>query len=255
MGRPPSRPVDTPGHGLAAPPALEAVAAFAVHHRPWRLVDRHILDLPRRQACAAGQEGHRVRAADLQQHGRLDLGRPRGAADIASVPDLGAAESGRRETAVAKMPGSRINGAMFMAGGAVDRRLESEGGYLAERREGQRVERPARLERAGVQWRINFLPAVLMPAVLAPLPLWLAPTSLRRRRTGIPLAIITRLRLLWRVDAEQHPRSLTLLRKPQLRRNSVTRSTEASGSGFLLGQSRVMRSAPARSGTLSATAG
>ncbi len=59
---------------------------------------------------------------------------------------------------------------MFMAGGAVDRRLESEGGYLAERREGQRVERPARLERAGVQWRINFLPAVLMPAVLARYP-------------------------------------------------------------------------------------
>jgi hypothetical protein len=69
---------------------------------------------------------------DRQQYGWLDLDRPR---DGARVSDLGAAESGRREAAVAEMFGSRINGAMLIAAGAVDFRLEAEGGYLAERRE------------------------------------------------------------------------------------------------------------------------
>jgi hypothetical protein len=55
-----------------------------------------------------------------------------------SVPDLGAAESSRRETAVAEMVGSGINGAMVIAARAVDTRPEAKGGYLAERRERQR---------------------------------------------------------------------------------------------------------------------
>jgi len=40
------------------------------------------------------------------------------------------------KTAVAEMFGSRINGAMLVAGGAIDRRLEAKGGYLAEGVEG-----------------------------------------------------------------------------------------------------------------------
>jgi hypothetical protein len=73
---------------------------------------------------------------------------PGAAADVTGVTDLGAAESGGREAAVAEMFGSEVDGAMLIAAGAVDRRLEAEGGYLAERREGQRVEHPARLEPA-----------------------------------------------------------------------------------------------------------
>jgi hypothetical protein len=46
------------------------------------------------------------------------------------------------------MLGSRIDRAMLVAGGAIDSRLEPEGGYLAERRERQRVEHPSRLEGA-----------------------------------------------------------------------------------------------------------
>ena len=45
IARPPSRPVDAPSHGFPAPRTLEAVVAFAVHHRPRRLVDRHMVDL------------------------------------------------------------------------------------------------------------------------------------------------------------------------------------------------------------------
>jgi hypothetical protein len=59
-------------------------------------------DLPRRQTGPAGQEGEVVVAADRQQHRWLDLDRPEAPADVASVPGLGAAESGRRETAIAK---------------------------------------------------------------------------------------------------------------------------------------------------------
>ena len=58
-----------------------------------------------------------------------------GAADVTSISDLGAAESGRRETAVAEMFGSRINGTMLIAARTVDRRFEAKGSYLAERRE------------------------------------------------------------------------------------------------------------------------
>ena len=77
--------MDTPGHGFTAPRASEAVTAFAVHHRPRRLVDRHILDLPRRQARAAGQEGQCVFATDWQQYEWLDLDRLRGTADGAGT--------------------------------------------------------------------------------------------------------------------------------------------------------------------------
>jgi hypothetical protein len=59
-----------------------------------------MVDLPRRLTGYAEQKGDVVLAADWQQYGWLDLDRPRTAADVASVPDLGAAESGRRETAV-----------------------------------------------------------------------------------------------------------------------------------------------------------
>jgi hypothetical protein len=44
-----------------------------------------------------------VVAADRQQHRWLYLDRPGAPADVASVPGLDAAESGRRETAIAKM--------------------------------------------------------------------------------------------------------------------------------------------------------
>jgi hypothetical protein len=112
---------------------------------------RYILDLPRRQACAAGQERQRVFAADRQQYGWLDLDRPRAAADGASVSDLGAAESGRRETAVAEMFGSQVDGTMLIEAGAVDPRLEPKRRDFTKRREGQRVEHPARLEPASGQ--------------------------------------------------------------------------------------------------------
>jgi hypothetical protein len=49
------------------------------------------------------------------------------------------------------MFGRWVNGAMLIAARTVDRRLEPEGGYLMERREGKRVEHPARLEPAGGQ--------------------------------------------------------------------------------------------------------
>jgi DNA-binding response OmpR family regulator len=91
--------------------------------------------------------------------------RPRGAADGARVSDLGAAESGRREAAVAEMFGRRVDGSRLVAAGAVDGGLEPEADYLAERREGQRVKHQARLEPADGQWRINFLPSVLAPHI------------------------------------------------------------------------------------------
>jgi hypothetical protein len=72
-----------------------------------------------------------VRLAELE----ASRHRPRAAADVTGVPDLGAAESGRREAAVAEMSGNRLNRAMLIEAGAVDRRLESEGGEFAERRE------------------------------------------------------------------------------------------------------------------------
>jgi hypothetical protein len=137
--------MDTPSYGLPAPRALEAVVAFVVHHGPRRLVDRHMIDLPRRLARDAEQEGERVFAADWQQHGWLDLDRPSAAADGSSVPDLGATEAGRRETAVAEMLCHGVDGPMLVAAGAIDLRLEPEGGYLAERRERQRVEHPAKI--------------------------------------------------------------------------------------------------------------
>jgi hypothetical protein len=44
------------------------------------------------------------------------------------------------------MPCHGVDWSMLIAAGAIDRRLEPEGGYLAKRREGQRVEHAARLE-------------------------------------------------------------------------------------------------------------
>jgi hypothetical protein len=123
--------------GRIRPRALEAVAAFAIHSRPRQLVDRHMVDLPRRQTRATGQEGQCIFAADWQQYGWLDLDRPRTAADVASVPDLGAAESGRRETAIAKVPSCLVDWAMLIAARAIDLRLEPEGGDLAEGRQGE----------------------------------------------------------------------------------------------------------------------
>ena len=108
--------------------APETVAAVPIDHRPWRLVDRHEVDLPRWRALSAGQKGDIVFAADRQKHGWLDLDRPRAAADSSSVSDLGAAESSRRETAVAEMFGSRIDGALLIAARTVDRRFEPKGG-------------------------------------------------------------------------------------------------------------------------------
>jgi hypothetical protein len=100
---------------------------------------------------------------------------------VASVPDLGAAESGRCEAAVAKMLGCRINWAMLVATGAVNPRPEPERRYLAKHREGQRMQFPAAFRlrhdqapmlgpapypraspnRFHAACRINFLPAVL----------------------------------------------------------------------------------------------
>jgi hypothetical protein len=82
---------------------------------PRWLVDRDMIDRPGRQAGLAGQECQCVVAANSQQQGWLDLDRPRRAADIASVSDLGAAESGRCETAVAKMLCSRVDRAMLIS--------------------------------------------------------------------------------------------------------------------------------------------
>src|ERR1700733_9788504 len=88
-----------------------------------------MIDLPRRLTGYAEQKGDVVLAADWQQYGWLDLDRPRTAADVASVPDLGAAESGRREAAVPEMIGSRINRAMLVAARAVDRGFDPERFY------------------------------------------------------------------------------------------------------------------------------
>ena len=85
-----------------------------------------MVDLPRRLTGYAEQNGDVVLAADWQQYGWLDLDRPRTAADGASVRDLGAAESGRREAAVPEMIGSRINRAMLVAARAVNPSLEPE---------------------------------------------------------------------------------------------------------------------------------
>jgi hypothetical protein len=50
---------------------------------------------------------------------------------------------------------------MLIAARTVDRRLEPKRRDFAERRDGQRVEHPVRVEPVGGQRRINFLPAVL----------------------------------------------------------------------------------------------
>ncbi len=145
VARPPARPVNPPSHGLPAPRAPEAVVAGSVHCRPRRFVDRHMVDLPRRLARDAEQEGQRVFTTNRQKHGWLDRDRPRAAADITSVADLAAAKSGCRETAVAKMLGSGINRAVLEATRTIDRRLEIERGYFAKRRERQRVKFAATL--------------------------------------------------------------------------------------------------------------
>jgi len=49
------------------------------------------------------------------------------------------------------MFGSWINGTMLIAARTVDRRLEPKRSDFAERRDGQRVEHPVRLERASRQ--------------------------------------------------------------------------------------------------------
>jgi hypothetical protein len=92
-----------------------------------------MVDLPK--ARLAGEESEVIRAADGQRFCRSDLDRARAAANLAGVPAIRATESGRGETAVAEMLGSRVNWPMLIAGGAVDRRLEPERGELAERRE------------------------------------------------------------------------------------------------------------------------
>jgi hypothetical protein len=91
------------GHRPVAAWTLEAVAAYPLRHRPWRLVDQHMVDLPRRLTRSAEQEGEVVLAADREQHSRLDLDGTGAATDIAGVPDVGAAKSCRRETAAAEM--------------------------------------------------------------------------------------------------------------------------------------------------------
>jgi hypothetical protein len=48
--------MNVPGHGAVAAWALEAVAALPIRNRPWRLVNRHAADLPRRRARIAEQE-------------------------------------------------------------------------------------------------------------------------------------------------------------------------------------------------------
>ena len=95
--------MDAPGHRPVAAWTLEAVAAYPLRHRPWRLVDQHMVDLPRRLTRSAEQEGEVVLAADREQHSRLDLDGTGAATDIAGVPDVGAAKSCRRETAAAEM--------------------------------------------------------------------------------------------------------------------------------------------------------
>jgi hypothetical protein len=67
----------------------------------------------------------------------------RAAAHVASMPDRGEAESGRRETAVADMLCGSVDGSMLLTAGAVDLRLEPEAA-ISKCREGQRVEHPPR---------------------------------------------------------------------------------------------------------------
>src|ERR1700704_4769206 len=62
-----------------------------------------------RLARSAEKEGEVVLAADREQHSRLDLDGTGTATDMAGVPDLDAAKSGRGETTVAKMLSSRVN--------------------------------------------------------------------------------------------------------------------------------------------------
>jgi hypothetical protein len=70
-----------------------------------------------------------------------------GAADSSSVSDLGAAESGRCETAVAEMLCSKVDGSMLIAARAVDHRLEPKRCDFAEGGEGQRVKHAPTLDR------------------------------------------------------------------------------------------------------------
>ena len=64
------RPVDAPSHGLSAPRAFEAVIAFVIHHRSRRRVDRHMVDLPRRQAGPACCDGNSA-AGEAQKRSSL----------------------------------------------------------------------------------------------------------------------------------------------------------------------------------------
>jgi hypothetical protein len=138
IARPPSRPVDAPSHGFPAPRTLEAVVAFAVHHRPRRLVDRHMVDLLRRQAGAVGQERRpvclrrRLAAARRARSPPTPYIRRRRQCTGSWCSGIGSSRNNGRGVV-----GSRINGAMLIAARAVDRRFEVERRHLARRRERQ----------------------------------------------------------------------------------------------------------------------
>jgi hypothetical protein len=78
--------VYVPIHRPAASWATEAVAAVLL--RPRRHVEAHLVNLPRRHACAAEQEGERRIATDRQQRRRFDRGLAQAAADRAIMPDV-----------------------------------------------------------------------------------------------------------------------------------------------------------------------
>src|SRR5882757_8668042 len=69
----PRRTMDMPGEQAATARTAKVVAGAPVDDVPGRLVDRHMLDLPRRQAGGAEEESQSVFAADWQQHGGLDF--------------------------------------------------------------------------------------------------------------------------------------------------------------------------------------
>jgi hypothetical protein len=129
--------VDTPSYGLPAPWALEAVVAFVVQfttdHGGWSIGTllishdcKHLVQ--KRKANVSSPPTGTSTAGSIS----TDPGQRQ----PAPVYRILAQESRRRETALAKMLRSRINWAMLIAGGAIDRSLEPESSNLAERREG-----------------------------------------------------------------------------------------------------------------------
>jgi len=75
--------VYVPVYAPATRRAAEPVAWTQAGRGPWRLIELHPVDLPRRHASSAKQEGQRDRATYLRHLGRSDADVAKAAAGLA----------------------------------------------------------------------------------------------------------------------------------------------------------------------------